>query len=283
MFESKGANTKRISIEQLRAGSTLIMGVLNVTPDSFSDGGRFAATERALEQARLMVSMGADIIDVGGESTRPGASRVAVDEELRRVIPVIQAITDQNLAAVSVDTSQAKVMHAAVAAGASMINDVRALTLPGAMEAAKALSVPVCLMHMQGQPESMQDSPQYNDVVDEVIQFLTDRIAACTAAGIDDQSILVDPGFGFGKRLDDNLALLRRLDEITGLGYPVLVGLSRKSMIGELTGKPVDQRLIGSVMLAAIAASRGASVVRVHDVAETREALTVMQSVLPQR
>ncbi len=271
----------------LRCGARLldltrprVMGILNVTPDSFSDGGRHVALAAALERARAMVAEGADLVDVGGESTRPGAAAVTADEEIRRVVPVIEALAAELPVAVSVDTSKPEVMRAAVAAGAGMINDVAALRRPGAVEMATALGVPVCLMHMQGEPRTMQQDPRYDDVVGEVTAFLRARVAACTAAGMPRDRLLVDPGFGFGKTLAHNLALLRGLPVVAGLGVPVLVGLSRKTMIGALLGDlPVGERLYGSVAAALVAVERGAAIVRVHDVAPTVQALRVLAGV----
>ena len=254
-----------------------VMGILNVTPDSFSDGGRFHAPSAALARAREMLAEGADFIDVGGESTRPGAAGVSEAEELDRVLPVVEAIAGELDVAISVDTSRPAVMRAAVAAGAGLINDVRALTLPGALETAAALGVPVCLMHMQGQPRSMQDDPQYGDVVAEVRDGLLARAQAAEAAGIPHERLLLDPGFGFGKTLAHNLRLLRGLDALAATGYPLLVGLSRKSMIGKvLCDAPVDRRLYGSVSGAVIAALKGARILRVHDVRPTAEALRLV-------
>lgn len=254
-----------------------VMGILNVTPDSFSDGGKFNTVEGACERALLMVQSGADLIDVGGESTRPGAPAVSEQEELDRVIPVIEALRKQTDVIISVDTSKPAVMSAAVAAGAGLINDVRALQLEGAMEAAAACKVPVCLMHMQGEPDSMQSSPHYSNVVEEVKAFLTQRVKACHDAGIDENQILLDPGFGFGKTIDHNFSLLRNLPALAALGFPLLVGMSRKSMIGELLAREVDQRLAGSIALASIAAQSGAEIIRVHDVQETADALAIVK------
>ncbi|MEM7611912.1 MAG: dihydropteroate synthase [Pseudomonadota bacterium] len=262
---------------QLSLRKPLLMGVLNVTPDSFSDGGKHDDLDSALEAVAVMQAAGVDIVDVGGESTRPGAEPVSVDAELARVVPVVEAIVASSDMPVSIDTSKPDVMRAAVAAGATLINDVWALRQPGALEAAASLDVAVCLMHMQGEPGSMQEAPFYDDPVGEVAAFLQARAERCIAAGISANRILLDPGFGFGKRLQDNVALLRELPRLVELGFPLLVGLSRKSMIGEMTGKPVDQRLLGSVILALAAARRGASVLRVHDVAETREALDIVE------
>jgi dihydropteroate synthase len=261
------------SLDLTRPG---VMGVLNITPDSFSDGGQTLALDAALHRAEAMVTAGAAVIDVGGESTRPGAAPVGAEEEIRRVVPAISAIAARFPVPVSVDTSKPQVMCAAVAAGAGIINDVRALRLPGALEAAAKLQVPVCLMHMQGEPETMQEGPSYGDVVGEVVAFLQARMAACEAAGIPEGRILLDPGFGFGKTLTHNLALLAGLGAIAALGPPVVVGLSRKSMIGTLTGRPVTERLAGSLAAAVLAVERGAALVRAHDVAETVDALAVI-------
>ena len=255
------------------------MGVLNVTPDSFSDGGDYRDSQRAIEQGLAMVAAGADIIDVGGESTRPGAMPPGVAAELDRVIPVVRGLRAASNLLISVDTSEPEVMLAAIAAGADMLNDVRALSGPGALAAAAAAGVPVCLMHMQGTPETMQREPRYEDVVGEVLAFLTRRVAACVAAGLPRESLILDPGFGFGKALEHNLALLSRLDILVALGFPVLVGLSRKSMIGQLVGDPQgvpSDRLGGSLALALVARAQGARIVRVHDVAPTVQAFRVM-------
>lgn len=275
----------------LDLGTTRVMGVLNVTPDSFSDGGLYAAHEEAVERALAMLEEGADIIDVGGESTRPGAQPVSAAEELDRVIGVIEALRRETRAPVSVDTSKPEVMRAAVAAGAALLNDVRALREPGALAAAAELNTPVCLMHMQGEPRTMQAEPAYEDVVGEVREFLLQRADACKAAGVAAGQILLDPGFGFGKSLAHNVALLTRLEALVATGYPVLVGMSRKSMIPAIMASagraPVandapqsaaakaSDRVGGSVTLALYAARKGAHIVRVHDVRETVEALTI--------
>jgi dihydropteroate synthase len=257
-----------------------VMGILNVTPDSFSDGGLFASVDTALRRARAMAAEGADLIDVGGESTRPASVPVSLQEELDRVIPVIEALARELAVPLSVDTSKPEVMHAAVAAGAGLINDVAALRRPGALAAAASLGVPVCLMHMQGEPGTMQRDPTYDDVVSEVAAFLAARVAACEAAGIERGRLLVDPGFGFGKTLAHNLALLRGLPRLAALGLPVLAGLSRKSMIGALLGDvPVEGRLHGSVAAAVLAVERGAAIVRVHDVGPTVQALRILAAV----
>lgn len=251
----------------------LLMGIVNVTPDSFHDGSRFASPGDAAEHARRLIDEGADIIDLGGESTRPGAQPVAADEELRRVMPVLEALCGAGVP-LSVDTRQPAVMRAALAAGATMINDVSALRAPGALEAVAGTDASVCLMHMQGEPRTMQEAPRYADVVGEVTAFLEARIGACLAAGISRQRIVVDPGFGFGKRFEDNLALAGALPSLAKLA-PVLVGLSRKSMIGAMTGRAAADRLAGSVSAALWAARRGVAILRVHDVAATRDALAV--------
>ena len=255
-----------------------VMGILNVTPDSFADGGRWYDPASALGYARQMIDDGADIVDIGGESTRPGAEPVSDNEELDRVLPLIEALAKDG-ALVSVDTMKPAVMRAAIAAGASMINDVKALQVPGALEAVAAGHVAVCLMHMQGEPRTMQQQPQYTDVVAEVKTFLSERVAACLAAGIARDRIVVDPGFGFGKSFQHNLALLRALPEIVAQGFPVLVGLSRKSSLGLITGRQVEDRLAASLAAALAAVARGASIVRVHDPKETADALKVWRAV----
>ena len=254
------------------------MGILNVTPDSFSDGGRFVDRERALAHAHQMIADGADIIDVGGESTRPGASPVSVDEEQARVVPLVEALAREGLL-VSVDTRKPDVMKAALAAGAGMVNDVRALQAPGAAEAAVVGHAAVCLMHMQGEPRTMQKEPHYADVVTEVRDFLVGRARASEAAGIARERIVIDPGFGFGKTVAHNLALLRGLRVLVETGYPVLAGLSRKSMLGALAHRDVNERASASVAAALAAVARGAAIVRVHDVRETVDALKVWQAI----
>jgi dihydropteroate synthase len=250
------------------------MGILNVTPDSFSDGGVNFDHALALRHARQMAADGADVIDVGGESTRPGAAAVPEAEELRRVLPLIEALARDGLV-VSADTRRPTVMRAAVEAGAAMINDVGALTAPGALEAVAATDAGVCLVHMQGEPGTMQRAPHYSDVVREVREFLVTRAHACEDAGIARARIVVDPGFGFGKTLAHNLALLRALPDLVSAGYPVLAGLSRKSSLGTITGRPVDERMPASVAAALAAIARGAAIVRVHDVRETVDAIKV--------
>lgn len=261
-----------------------IMGILNITPDSFSDGGCYYQTghlslDLVLKRAEQMLVEGADILDVGGESTRPGAAIVSAQEELDRVIPVVEALVQNLGAIVSVDTSTASVISESAHAGAGIINDVRALMREGALIAAAETGLPVCLMHMQGQPQTMQNAPRYDDVVAEVLSFLQQRITACHAAGITKERILVDPGFGFGKTLAHNLALLARLPELAALDAPILVGLSRKSLLGQLLNRGVDERLPGSLALALGAVERGAAIIRVHDVAATKDVLTVYHAI----
>jgi len=256
-----------------------VMGILNVTPDSFSDGGRFLDRTLAIAHARAMLADGADLVDVGGESTRPGAVPVGEAEEIDRVVPVIEALVSDG-AIVSVDTMKPAVMRAAIAAGASMDNDVRALREPGALEAVAQGGAAVCLMHMRGTPASMQEAPEYVDVVADVRGFLMSRAGACEAAGIARERIAIDPGFGFGKTKAHNLALLARLGDIAALGYPVLAGLSRKSTLGAITGRPEEGRVAASVAAALIAVERGASILRVHDVQETVDALKVLHAVV---
>ena len=259
-----------------RRESSLVMGIVNVTLDSFADGGRFNEAAAAVSHAADLVAEGADILDVGGESTRPGAAGVSVNEELDRVIPVIERLTREFDVPVSVDTSKPIVMSEAVAAGAQMINDVCALESEDALATAARLGVPVCLMHMRGNPRSMQAAPSYDNVTVEIIDYLRTRIDTSLAAGIDAHDIIIDPGFGFGKTLEHNLQLLRELEHLVGLGYPVLVGLSRKSMLGTMTSRDVDDRLAGSLALALLAAQNGAAIIRVHDVAPTVDVLRVL-------
>jgi dihydropteroate synthase len=256
----------------------VVMGVVNVTPDSFSDGGMLGDTDAAVRHALQLVEEGAAIIDVGGESTRPGAAAVSPQSELERVIPVLQALRARTDVVLSVDTSKPEVMRAAVAAGADLINDVRGLRGAGAMEAAAETGAAVCLMHMQGEPQTMQGSPRYDNVVTEVHDFLRDRAQACEAAGIVRERIAIDPGFGFGKTVEHNLALLRGLPHLAALSFPVLVGLSRKSMLQSITGRPVGSRLAGSLALATLAVANGASIVRAHDVSATVDALRVVSA-----
>jgi dihydropteroate synthase len=264
---------------RLDLSRTKLMGILNVTPDSFSDGGQFIGQAAALRQVQQMLANGADIIDIGGESTRPGAKDVNLDDELARVIPVIHSIRQlyPDLP-ISVDTSKARVMAEAIAVGADIINDVRALQEPEALEVAVAAKVPVCLMHMQGQPRSMQHQPSYQQVVLEVLAFLQQRAEVCIAAGIARQQIIFDPGFGFGKSLAHNYELLSAMSQFVETGYPVLAGMSRKSMIGQLLNRDVAERLAGSIACATIAVMKGAQIIRVHDIKETADAIKIAQA-----
>ena len=268
-----------LTVGHLELPDVTIMGVLNVTPDSFSDGGRFLSRDAALAQAQKLIDAGAAIVDVGGESTRPGSRAVAESEEINRVVPVVEALVSELGATVSVDTTKPQVMREAAAAGAAMINDVRALRDDGALAAAAEIGLPVCLMHMRGKPRTMQDDPQYDDVVEDVFAFLELRIRACVEAGIPREKIVADPGFGFGKTVAQNLALLKHLRRFTELDVPVLAGLSRKSSLGHITGRPVDERMPASIVAAAIAVQNGASIIRVHDVAETADAINVVRAV----
>lgn len=283
MIRTLACGNRRLDLSRPR-----VMGILNVTPDSFSDGGRHATLDAALAHARRMVAEGADLIDVGGESTRPGAVPVSVQQEIDRVVPVVERIAREIDTCISVDTSTPEVMCAAAAAGAHLLNDVRALARPGALAAAASTGLPVCLMHMRGEPGTMQQAPRYDDVVAEVMAYLRARMAACEVAGIATGRLLVDPGFGFGKDLAHNLALLARLQEFGALGAPLLVGLSRKSMIGAVLGdaagtpRPVDGRLQGSVAAAVVAAMKGAAIIRVHDVAATADALALVAALQQQ-
>lgn len=273
----------KLRATELELSSPQIMAVLNTTPDSFSDGGSLYNDESQLDlslvlaQVEIFLQQGANIIDVGGESTRPGAEPISVAEELERVIPVVEAVSKRFNVAISVDTSTPAVMTESAKVGASLINDVRALGRPGALEAAAETGLPVCLMHMSGEPGSMQDDPQYDNVVQEVCDFLLARVGQCVEVGIDTGKILLDPGFGFGKTLAHNLTLFRHLDQLVALGFPLMVGVSRKSMIGAILDKPVDQRIIGSVAMAMLAAQRGAQILRVHDVSATADALKILK------
>lgn len=271
----------------LDLSAPVVMGILNVTPDSFSDGGRFTERDAALRQAERMLADGAAIIDVGGESTRPGAAPVSEQQELDRVVPVVEALTSELDALVSVDTSTAAVIHGAAAAGAGMINDVRALRRSGALDAAAASGLPVCLMHMQGEPGNMQDDPRYQDVTAEVVDFLRQRIAACGQVGIPRERLLVDPGFGFAKTVAHNLTLMHEMAALQELALPILIGISRKSLFGKLLGREVNERLPASLAAAVMCVERGAMIVRAHDVKETvdvvRFAHAVRQSVDSER
>ena len=267
------AGTKRLSL-----ASPVVMGILNVTPDSFSDGGKFSSFELACQHADEMVAQGALIIDIGGESTRPGAADVSVEDELARVVPLVEYVAKHHDVWISVDTSKPDVMRQAVNAGAHLINDVRALLEPGALETAAQLNVPICLMHMQGAPRTMQSAPEYQDVIADVFKFLNERIQACLEAGIPRERLLIDPGFGFGKTLEHNYELLAKLECFAQFELPILIGLSRKSMIGNLLARPTSERLAGSLAGAMIAAQKGAHIIRVHDVPETVDMLKVLQA-----
>ncbi len=259
-----------------------VMGILNVTPDSFSDGGHFTNQSDAMAQVERMIQDGATIIDIGGESTRPGAKDVSEEDELQRVIPVLEAIKQRFDVVVSIDTSKAEVMRQAVSSGAGIINDVRALQNENCMAVMATNNIPICLMHMQGLPRTMQDNPEYDDVVKDIISFFKARIADCHSQGIDKNRFLIDPGFGFGKTLDQNYQLLAHLAQFSSLNLPLFVGMSRKSMIGNLLERPVDDRLAGSIATAVIAASNGAKIIRVHDVKETVDAIKVFNAVQQQ-
>lgn len=263
---------------QLDLSRPLVMGIVNVTPDSFSDGGHFASTAAAIAHARQLIDDGADILDIGGESTRPGAALVSEQQELDRVLPVIEGLCGISVP-ISIDTYKPKVMRAALAAGATMVNDINALQTDGALGAVANSDAAVCLMHKQGTPETMQQRPAYQNVVDEVRAFLRERVAAVEAAGIARERIVIDPGFGFGKTLAHNLDLLRELQTFCAAGVPVLAGLSRKSMLGAITGRDVDERLAASVAAALLAVQRGAAIVRVHDVRETVDVLKIWSAV----
>jgi dihydropteroate synthase len=256
------------------------MAILNATPDSFSDGGRYNRLDAALARAREMIAAGVSIIDIGGESTRPGAPEVSVEEELARVIPVIKAIRAESDVWISIDTSKAEVMKQAIAAGADLINDIRSLEEPGALEVAVQANVPVCIMHMQGQPLTMQNKPEYTDVVTEVTQYLEQRIEQCLAAGMRRENLILDPGFGFGKTVAHNYQLLANMEKFSAFGLPILAGMSRKSMIYKLLEKEPAECMVASVSCAVIAAEKGAQIIRVHDFVETLEALRIVQAVL---
>ncbi len=267
-------------LKKIRSGQWVVMGILNVTPDSFSDGGRFNQLDNALKQALKMQQEGAEVIDIGGESTRPGAVPVSPDEELERVVPIIEKIREYSNVAISIDTSKPEVMQAAIEAGANMVNDVNALHADGAIDVCAKYQLPVCLMHKQGAPQSMQNNPQYVDVVDEVKRYLVSRIEYCIAADIKAENIIIDPGFGFGKTLENNLCLLKEIGQFCTLDAPVLVGISRKSMFGLLLDRAVNERLVASTSAAVIAYQKGARFFRVHDVAETCDALKLCEAVV---
>ncbi|EGH69711.1 dihydropteroate synthase [Pseudomonas syringae] len=258
---------------------TQVMGILNATPDSFSDGGRYSQLDAALRHAEAMVQAGATLIDIGGESTRPGARPVSASEEVERVAPLVEVIARELDVIISVDTSTPEVMLATAGLGAGLINDVRSLQRPGALEAAASTGLPVCLMHMLGEPGTMQNDPHYDDLVGEVCAFLAERMKQCVAAGIGQQQIILDPGFGFAKTLEHNLSLFKHMEALHALGRPLLVGVSRKSMIGAVLGRPVDQRLSGGLALAVLAMAKGARILRVHDVAETADVVRMIAAV----
>ncbi|WP_192889330.1 dihydropteroate synthase [Vibrio bathopelagicus] len=266
------ANSKTLLLDRPH-----VMGILNVTPDSFSDGGQFNSLEKALQQAERMIKAGVSIIDIGGESTRPGAPEVTLEDELSRVIPAIKAIRANFDVWISIDTSKAEVMRQAVEAGADLINDVRALQEPGALEAAAQAQVPVCLMHMKGQPRTMQANPSYDDVFTDVEDFLKERVEACEVVGIPKEQLVLDPGFGFGKTIEHNYHLLAHLEKFHTLGLPILAGISRKSMIFKLLDKAPADCMVGSVTCATIAAMKGAQIIRVHDVEDTLEAMKIIE------
>jgi dihydropteroate synthase len=270
----------QLRTRSLELSAPVVMGVLNVTPDSFSDGGSFVEPAQALERARAIAAEGAALVDIGGESTRPGAAPVGTADELARVIPVISAVAALGGPPVSVDTTKPEIMTAAASAGAELINDVRALQAPGALEAAASSGCGVCLMHMRGEPRTMQEAPEYDDVVEEVYAFLARRIEACVGAGIAMDRLVVDPGFGFGKSLAHNLRLMQQLGRFTRLGVPLLVGVSRKSMVGAVTGRAVEGRLAGGLALAALAVGAGARIIRSHDVAATLDAVRMTAAVV---
>ena len=265
---------------ELDLSYTHVMGILNITPDSFSDGGRFIQVDSALAHVERMLGAGATLIDVGGESTRPGAVNVTVAEEIDRVVPMVEAIKARFDTVVSVDSSTPEVFTESVRVGAGLINDIRALQRPGALAAAAATGLPVCIMHMQGEPASMQQAPLYESVIDDVNRFLVERANVCEAAGIPRGRLVLDPGFGFGKSLEHNLQLFNRLEALQPAGLPVLVGVSRKSMIGQTLNRPVDERLAGGIALTALAVAKGARIIRVHDVSETVDAVRMIEAVL---
>lgn len=272
-FKNQQQQPRLLDLRQVQ-----IMGILNFTPDSFSDSGKFFSLDKALVQVEKMLNDGAYIIDIGGESTRPNAPIVSEAEELDRVIPLIEAVRQRFDCLISVDSSKPIVFREAARAGVDMLNDIRALTEPQALETAAELALPVCLMHMQGTPQTMQQAPHYDDLLDDVADFLNQRIFACLQAGIEQSHIILDPGFGFGKTVEHNFALLKHLNAFVASGFPVLAGLSRKSMIGAVTNQPVEKRLVGSVAGALLAAQNGAKILRVHDVEATADALKVWQA-----
>lgn len=256
------------------------MGILNATPDSFSDGGQYQSLDKALKQAELMLAQGADLIDIGGESTRPNAKPVGLQEEIDRVMPILERLKAEFDVFISVDTSTPELMELAANAGANMLNDVRALSRANALEAAAKTGLPICLMHMQGEPQTMQNKPQYQNIMDEIFGFFDKKIEQCLAAGINKAKLLIDPGFGFGKSFEHNFQLLNRLEQFSRFDVPMLVGMSRKSMIGNALNAPIEERIIGSVVAALIAAQKGAKIIRVHDVKATKQALDILSFTL---
>lgn len=265
--------------KQLDLSRPQIMGILNATPDSFSDGGKFNLLDKALLQVDAMIAAGATIIDIGGESTRPGAKEVSLEDELNRVIPLVKAIRQKSDVWISIDTSKAEVMKQSIECGADIINDVRSLSLPGALDVVAKANVPVCIMHMQGEPKTMQDNPEYHDVLQDVDDFLTLRINECVTAGIKRENIIIDPGFGFGKTLAHNYHLLANLERFHQYKLPILAGMSRKSMVSKALNKPTSECVIGSVVCATIAAQQGAQIIRVHDVQETQDAMRILEMI----
>jgi dihydropteroate synthase len=276
---SKATKTQFISPTQSQLSKVKVMGILNVTPDSFSDGGQFTCFDSALKQVDQMILNGVDIIDIGGESTRPGAVDVSVKDEISRVIPLLKAIKSRFDIDVSIDTSKAEVMEEAISYGADMINDVRALQNNGCLDVVAQSDIEVCLMHMQGMPRTMQENPQYNDIIGDILKFFRQRIQVCEESGISKERLILDPGFGFGKTVEHNYEALARFDEFSALGLPVLAGISRKSMIGNLLKRDVNERLAGSLAAAMVAVQQGASIIRVHDVQESADALNILKAV----
>ncbi|TVO40050.1 dihydropteroate synthase [Vibrio algivorus] len=269
--------------KQLDLSRPQIMGILNATPDSFSDGGKFHQLDKALLQVDAMIEAGVSIIDIGGESTRPGAKEVTLEDELSRVIPLVKAIRQKSDVWISIDTSKAEVMKQSIECGADIINDVRSLRLSGALDVVAKANVPVCIMHMQGEPKTMQDNPEYQDVLQDVDDFLTQRIEQCITAGIKRENIIIDPGFGFGKTLEHNYRLLANLEHFHQYKLPILAGMSRKSMVSKALGKPTSECVIGSVVCATLAAQQGAQIIRVHDVQETQDAMRILEMIQTNR
>jgi dihydropteroate synthase len=276
---SKNTQKRAVTSTQRQLNKVKVMGILNVTPDSFSDGGQFTCVDRALKQVEQMVVNGVDIIDIGGESTRPGAAEVSIEDEIVRVIPLLKAIKSRFDISVSIDTSKAEVMSEAILYGADMINDVRALQNNGCLEVVAQSDIAVCLMHMQGMPRTMQEKPQYNDIINDIIEFFKQRIQCCEQSGINKERLLLDPGFGFGKTLAHNYEMLAKFAQFKSLGLPVLAGISRKSMIGDLLNRAVNERLAGSLAAAIVAIQQGANIIRVHDVQESVDVMNILKAV----